>query len=88
MSDRDRLTDILSLEKYLANGYNIATQEASNETLYQSQFQILSSVHQTQRDLFNLMQQKGWYQIEPVEEQKITDKANQFTQDQAQFPYA
>lgn len=88
MVDRDYLNDTLALEKYLANGYNIATIEASNDQLYQVQLKHLQEIHQAQRNLFNLMNSKGWYQVEPAQSDKIMQKAQQFASYRSQFPYS
>lgn len=87
MSDRDFINDILSTEKYLTNSYNTAVNEASIEELYQLQMKHLNDTHQAARELYLLMQQKGWYQVEPAENQKISQKAAQFAEYRSQFPY-
>jgi spore coat protein CotF len=87
MADRDFVNDILATEKYLTNSYNTAVNEASIDALYQLQIKHLNATHQAARDLFTLMQQKGWYKIEPAETQKITEKATQFAGYTSQFPY-
>lgn len=88
MNDRDRLNDILAMEKYLSSSYNTAVNEASTQELYQTQLNILTEVHQCQRDLFTLMQQKGWYKIDPADPQKISQAAQQFSNYHTQFPYS
>lgn len=87
MSDRDFINDILATEKYLTNSYNTAVNEASIEELYQLQMKHLNDTHQAARELFHLMQQKGWYNVEPAESQKISQKTAQFEQYRSQFPY-
>ncbi|MGA8943215.1 MAG: spore coat protein [Thermoactinomyces sp.] len=88
MNDRDRINDILATEKYLTDGYNTATYEASNDQLYQLQLQCLNEVHQACRDLFLLMNQKGWYKLEAEEQPKISQKLQQFSNYRTQFPYS
>jgi spore coat protein CotF len=87
MSDRDYINDILSTEKYLTSSYNTAVNEASIQELYQLQMKHLDATHQAARELYTIMQQKGWYVIEPAESQKITQKATQFAEYRSQFPY-
>lgn len=88
INDRDRLNEILSTEKYLASGYNTACNEASSEDLYRVQLQLLNEIHDAQRNLFNLMHQKGWYKIEAEDVNKISKKAQQFANYRTQFPYS
>ncbi|EGK07726.1 spore coat protein [Kroppenstedtia eburnea] len=87
MNDRDRLNDILAMEKYMSHSYGVAVNEASNDTLYQTQMSILTDIHQCQRDLFNLMHTKGWYRMDQANTQHITQAAQKFTNYQTQFPY-
>jgi spore coat protein CotF len=87
MNDRDRANDLLATEKYLTQSYNTAVHEAGSEQLYQLQLQHLQDSHQAARELFSLMQQRGWYQVEPAEQQKISQKTTQFAQYSSQFPY-
>ncbi|SFI87537.1 spore coat protein [Thermoflavimicrobium dichotomicum] len=88
MNDRDRINDLLAFEKYLASGYNTAANEASNEQLFQVQMNLLNDIHRAQHDLFNLMQQKGWYKVEAAQMNQISQKAQQFANYRTQFPYA
>lgn len=88
MNDRDRLNDILAMEKYMSQSYGIAVNEASNDTLFQTQMSILSDIHQCQRDLFNLMHRKGWYKLDQAQAQDVYQTAQQFSNYQTQFPYS
>jgi spore coat protein CotF len=87
MTDRDFINDILATEKYLSNSYNTAVHEASIPQLYQIQLKHLNNTHQAAWDLYQIMHQKGWYQVEPAENQKISQKATQFANYTSQFPY-
>ncbi|SMO83347.1 spore coat protein [Melghirimyces algeriensis] len=87
MNDRDRINDVLAMEKYMLMAYNIAANEASNNDLYQIQMNILSELHQCQRDIFNLMHSKGWYKFDNANPQHVAKSAQKFTNYQSQFPY-
>nr|WP_244527587.1 spore coat protein [Lihuaxuella thermophila] len=88
MNDRDLINDVLAMEKYLANGYNTAVNEASTEPLFQTQLRLLNEVHQAQRNLYNLMHQKGWYKLDTADAIQVSKKAEQFANYRTQFPYA
>lgn len=88
MVDQDYMNDILELQKYLANGYNVAVNEASNDQLYQVQIKHLQEIHQAQRNIYKLMNAQGWYPIEPAQPDKIMQKAQQFASYRSQFPYS
>jgi|SRR5699024_5911974 len=87
MNDCDFLTDILSTTKYITSSYATALHEASNNTLYQVIKKIYDETQQSQRELYNLMFEKGWYQLEKAEQQKIQQAHVQYTAHANQFPY-
>ncbi|MCL1631128.1 spore coat protein [Sporolactobacillus sp. CPB3-1] len=80
MNDRDYLNDVLLTEKYLGTSYVHAMQEASHQALYQDIKTVFDQTSDHQRDLFNLMFNKGWYKMESQEPQKIQQTQQQFTQ--------
>ncbi|GAY78470.1 spore coat F-containing protein [Sporolactobacillus inulinus] len=87
MNDRDYLNDVLLTEKYLGVSYVHALQEASHQALYQDIKNVSEQTCDHQRDLFNLMFNKGWYKMESQDPQKIQQTVQQFTQyAQQQFP--
>ncbi|MDR6226236.1 spore coat protein [Desmospora profundinema] len=88
MNDRDRINDVLAMIKYMNVAYNVAVNEASNDTLYQMQMNILTNLHQAQRDVYNAMAAKGWYKTDPADMQKIQQTYQQFSNYQTQFPYS
>ncbi|OYD07233.1 spore coat protein [Paludifilum halophilum] len=88
MNDRDRINDMLATEKYLTTAYNVAVNEASSQQLYQTQMNFLTELHQCQRDLFTLMQQKGWYKTDPANPQFTAQAAQKFSNYRTQFPYS
>jgi spore coat protein CotF len=87
MNDRDRVNDILAMEKYLTDSLNIAAREASHEGLHKDVMTVLNECHQAARDMYNLMFQKGWYKLEAEEQQKLDQTYQQFSQYSSQFPY-
>jgi spore coat protein CotF len=87
MNDRDFVNDGLSTCKYITDSLNIAIREASHDQLHNDMVQILQETHQSARDLFNLMFQKGWYKLEAEEQQKLTQAYQQFNGYSTQFPY-
>lgn len=78
MNDLDYLTDALETTKNMVSNYSLALNEASNNTLYERVKQIFDETSIIQRDMFDLMFQKGWYALEEAEEQKVTEAFNKF----------
>ncbi|MBU9722187.1 MULTISPECIES: spore coat protein [Bacillaceae] len=88
MNDRDYINDILTTEKYMTSSYSTALNEASHEALYSDVEQIFNETQRCQRELFNLMFEKGWYSFDAVQEQELSQSFQQFTGYQTQNPYA
>lgn len=74
MNDLDYLNSLLSSLKEMVKNYAISLTEASNETLYNEYKTMFDEYTNLQREVYELMFQKGWYIIEPAEEQKISNK--------------
>ncbi len=87
MNDRDRLNDILATEKYITDGFNVFTREASHRSLYNDSAKILNETHQCARDLFNVMFQKSMYKLEGTDQQQLQQVQQQFQTYTKQFPY-
>jgi len=87
MNDRDRINDILAMEKYLTDSYNVAVREASYKALHKDLMTILNDTHQCARELFEVMFRKGYYKLEAEELNKLDQTYRQFSGYRSQFPY-
>jgi spore coat protein CotF len=87
MNDRDYLNDVLATQKYLTDSLNVAVREASHDSLHKDMLNILVENHLEQREIFNLMFQKGWYKLEAEDQQKLDQTYTQFKNYSSQFPY-
>ncbi|GGF32323.1 hypothetical protein GCM10010954_34410 [Halobacillus andaensis] len=88
MNERDFVNDLLTTEKYMTGAYNIALNEASNQTLYQDLATIFKETQDCQRNLYNLMFKNGWYALEQAEQTKVQNSYQQFSGYKNQLPYA
>lgn len=79
LTDKNKLEIILELEKNLSNNYSIAMNEASNNDLYESYFDMFTSIKDMTRDIFDLMSYLGWYNLEYVDQNKINKKIDNLT---------
>ena len=79
LTDKNKLEIILELEKNLSNNYSIAMNEASNNDLYESYFDMFTSIKDMTRDIFDLMSYLGWYNLEYVDQNKINKKIDYLT---------
>ena len=76
MNDKDYITTMLTIEKGMVKDYSVALTEASNTELFNDYNDMFNEITKLQREIYNLMFKKGWYEIEKAEENKITQKLN------------
>ena len=81
LNEKDYCACLLTTLKDLVKNYVVAMTEASNPWLYDHYKDSFLELSQLQRDLFDLMFQNGWYQLESVDSKKITDKYNTLNKD-------
>ena len=79
MNDKDYINSVLSSLKEMAKNYTTAMTEASNEVLYEEYFNMFNNISKLQRDVYEVMFQKGWYSLEEAPENKINQKYNMLT---------
>jgi len=65
-SDKDILTDLLIGTKGLSLGYHTAVLEAANDRVRNTLIQINNEELNAQKQIFDLMYARGWYQPEPA----------------------
>ena len=77
--DKARLTDALSSQKFITETYNTWCNECSTASVRSELMNILYEEHQIQYEVFEEMRKRGWYQIQPAEQQKINETKTKFT---------
>ncbi|QKS72224.1 spore coat protein [Paenalkalicoccus suaedae] len=87
LNDRDLLTDMLTVEKYITDAYSTAMNESSHSRLFEDVFSIFEESQRCQRDIFNTMFAYGWYSLEAVDAQKLQQTYQQFSGYMEQSPY-
>ena len=80
LNDKDHIGGLLSELKCMEKNYAVALTEASNETLYDIFKTMFDEVSNMQREVYELMFRCGWYPMEPVENNKLTEKINTLSQ--------
>ena len=81
--DREMMNDILSSQKHLTDTYNSFANECSSPAVLSELMNILNEEHQMQHEVFDEMQQRGWYQTEPAPQQKIDQCKQKFSTQQS-----
>lgn len=77
-ADRDILQLALNESKHTAEALNTFILEASNEQLRRDYMTILGDVYNQQKQVFDLMQQKGFYSVENATAQQIAQAQSKF----------
>ena len=70
-SDKDILTDILTSIKSLASLYHNFSIESSNDLVFDISSDLREEIYDEQRDCYNLLYSKGWYQVEEQPQSKL-----------------
>ena len=76
--DRDMLTDMLSSQKFVTEGYNSFANECATPSVKTSFMNILTEEHQIQNEVFGEMQKRGWYQVEAADQNKVTQTKQKY----------
>ncbi|BAF60309.1 hypothetical protein PTH_2128 [Pelotomaculum thermopropionicum SI] len=81
LEEKDRLTDSLITQKYIASGYNMAAIESANNQLMDTFLSILRDEHQIQHEIFNEMRNRGWYQPKAASMNDISQNMSKWSQE-------
>jgi spore coat protein CotF len=79
MSEKDILQDCLSSEKFISSNYNTYAGECVCEQLRSAFLNILDDEHRIQADIFNNMSSKGWYPVQPADQQELQQTKQKFS---------
>jgi spore coat protein CotF len=79
MGEKEYLNDSIAVQKLICSSYNTYATECTNVNLKNDLLSILQDEQQIQFDLFNVANQKGWYQVEQADQQKITQAKQKFS---------
>jgi len=77
-SDRDRFQDGLASQKFITENYNTFTNECVTPGVRGAFMSILKDEHDIQNEIFTEMQRRGWYQVQPAEQQQIQQTRSKF----------
>jgi len=69
--EREMMDDALASEKYMTETYNTFTNECVTKNVRDEFMKILNEEHQIQADVFDTMNQRGWYNIPNAQQPKI-----------------
>ena len=76
--EKDMLTDMLSSQKFVTDGYNLFANECATPAVRADFMNILNEEHQIQSELFCEMQSRGWYPTEAADQNKINQAKQKY----------
>ena len=72
MNEQQKLNDLLNTQKFLTGAYNSYYCESATGAVKNCLSSILQDEHRIQEEIFNEMSTKGYYQVEPAEDTKLS----------------
>ena len=78
LTEKEILADCLSSQKHTTATFNTCAGECVNEQLRTTMLNILDDEHKIQTDIFTHMHAKGWYPVEPADQQKVQQARQKF----------
>lgn len=76
--ERDMMNDVLSSQKFITDTYNTFTNECATPDVRDEFLRLLGEEHQIQAEVFDLMKQRGWYQVPAADQQKVQQAKQKF----------
>ena len=80
LQDQDILETVLNETKHMATSLNQYILESANEELRRDYMVVLGEVYGRQKQVYDLMQQKGYYNPKPAQQQDIAELQNKLAQ--------
>ena len=77
--ERDILQLVLNESKHTAESINSYILEAGDEQLRRDYMSVLGDVYSQQKQIFDVMQQKGYYNVESASAQQMAKAQNKFS---------
>lgn len=80
MTDKDIMMGVLGDYKQAIETLSHAAVEAANENLKRDFINALNTTFEDQKQVWNAINQRGWYPVKPAQPQDIQDAKNKFRQ--------
>ena len=80
LSEQEILTDLLATEKHITSAYNTFITESTCPNLRQNLKNILAEEHSIHENIYNIMNQKGWYTPSDAPAQEVQKVKTTYSQ--------
>jgi len=78
-SEKEMITDVLSTQKHLTDGYNNYANESACESVKNTMMAVLTEEHDIAHEVFCLMNKRGWYPTEAAPQDKIAQAKQKYS---------
>lgn len=78
LTEQEILTDLLTSEKHCTSTVNTFITESTCSNLRQNLKDILTEEHSIHENLYNMMNQKGWYPTSDAQAQEVQKAKDKF----------
>ena len=78
--EKQKMTDLLSSEKYMTEVYNTYCCESATPSVKNCLCSLLQDEHRVQDEIFHEMSSRGWYTVEKAEDSKLQSAKMQYQQ--------
>lgn len=85
LSEKDALQDMLDVEKLLMNYYAAALTEGSTNSFRKEILKRYTEHAKTQFEVFEQMQSRGYYEVQPAAKMMIDQQTEKFAKSQKQL---
>ncbi|SDJ95130.1 spore coat protein [Natronincola ferrireducens] len=79
-TEKELMNDLLASEKQVTSAYNVGITETSCPNLRQHLTSCLNDSQHIQYNIFNAMQQRGWYQTKQAPAQDVQNAKTKYNQ--------
>lgn len=80
LTEQELMSDLLASEKQVISSYNTGITETTCPNLRQHLTKCLTGTQEIQFQIFNSMQQRGWYQTKPASNQDVQNARTKYNQ--------
>jgi len=78
MQDKELMMDMLSTQKLITSVYSSFANECACKSVRDDFLNMLREEHDIQADIYKEMSNRGWYAVQPAEQQKIAQAKQKF----------
>ncbi|MDK2821965.1 MAG: hypothetical protein PWP31_1930 [Clostridia bacterium] len=87
LDDKSICSDCLISEKFLTYSYNTAVNECVNDQLKRDFMVVHQDTQNLLKNIFDIMQSRGWYQLNMANQQQISQISQHLQQERQQMQY-